>query len=184
MKIQRKPTKPKEDGDLVEPLEPDICYVVNALSQFMCEPRKIHLVAAKHILRYLRGTIGYGLRYSSGVDLKLHGYSNSDWAGCVADRKSTFGCCFGLGFAMLSWCSKKQSLVALSTAKAEYIAACVATRETVWLQKLLVGLFGQSLEPTVIHCDNQNCVKLSVNPVFHDRTKHVRSNTTISEIWY
>jgi hypothetical protein len=64
--------------------------------------------------------------------------------------------------------------VALSTAEVEYIAACVATREAVWLQKLLAGLFGQSLESTIIHCDNQSCVKLSINPMFHDKTKHVK----------
>lgn len=63
--------------------------------------------------------------------------------------------------------------MALSTAEAKYIAACVATHEVVWLQNILVGLFGQTLEPTLIHCDNQSCVKLSVNPVFHDRTKHM-----------
>lgn len=66
---------------------PDICYAVSALGQFMCEPKQIHLVAAKHILRYLRGTVGYGLRYSSDMNLKLHGYSDSNWAGCVTNRK-------------------------------------------------------------------------------------------------
>ena len=120
----------------------------------MCELRQIHLVAAKHILRYLHGTVGYGLRYSSNADLELHGYTDSDWAGCVTDSKSTSGCCFSLGSAMISCCSRKQSFVALSIAEAEYIAACVAAREAMWLQKLLSGLVGQSLEPTVIHCVN------------------------------
>lgn len=152
---------------------PDICYAVSALSLFMSEPRQIHLVAIKHTLRYLRGTVGYGLKYSSSMDLILEGYTDSDWAGIVTDRKSTSGCCFNLGSAMISWCSRKQTSVALSIAEAKYIAACVATCEAVWLRKLLAGLFGQSLEPTIIHCDNQSCVKLSVNPVFHDRTKYV-----------
>lgn len=66
---------------------PNICYAVSALSQFMCEPRQIHLVATKHIVRYFRGTVAYGLRYSSGVDLKLYGYTDSDWARCVADQR-------------------------------------------------------------------------------------------------
>ncbi|XP_057830956.1 secreted RxLR effector protein 161-like [Cryptomeria japonica] len=121
---------------------PDICYAVSALSQFMCEPRHIHLVAAKHILRYLRGTIGYGLKYTYSANMKLQGYNDSDWAESVTDRKSTSGCCFSLGSAMISWCSRKQNFVALSTVEAEYIATCVATREAVWLQKLLAGLFG------------------------------------------
>ena len=89
----------------------------------------------------------------------------------MEDRKSTSRCCFSLGSTMVSWFSRKLSLVALSTAEAEYIAACMVAREAVWLRKLLAGLFGQRLEPTVIHCDNQSCVKM--NPVQHDRTKHV-----------
>jgi hypothetical protein len=74
---------------------------------------------------------------------------------------------------MVSWCSRKQTSVALSTTEAKYIAVCMAVHEAVWLQKLLAGLFGQMLDPTVIHCDNQSCVKLSENPVSHDNSKHV-----------
>jgi hypothetical protein len=74
---------------------------------------------------------------------------------------------------MVSWFNRKQSPVSLSTAKAEYIATCMASREAIWLQKLLPALSGQKLEPTVIHCDNQSCVKMSMNPVQHDRMKHV-----------
>ncbi|XP_059078202.1 uncharacterized mitochondrial protein AtMg00810-like [Cryptomeria japonica] len=90
---------------------PNICYATNALGQFMCEPKQLHLVAAKHILRYLRGTIGLGLKYDN-VDLNLHGYTNSDWARSVVDRKSTSRCCSSLGSAMISWCSQKRSSVA------------------------------------------------------------------------
>jgi hypothetical protein len=89
----------------------------------MSEPRKLHWVAAKHVLRYLRGTIGYGLRYFSGGEVMLHGYTDSDWAGSALDRKSTSGCCFSLGSAMISWLSRKQNSVALSTTEAEYIAS-------------------------------------------------------------
>jgi hypothetical protein len=74
---------------------------------------------------------------------------------------------------MVSWCSRKQTFVALSTTEAEYIAVCTTIREAVWLRKLLAGLFGQMLDPTMIHCDNQSCVKLLENPVSHDSTKHV-----------
>jgi hypothetical protein len=124
---------------------PDICYAVSALSQFMSQPRQIHWVAAKHVLRYLRGTVGYGLRYASSVDMRLQGYVDSDWAGSAVDRKSTSGCCFSLGSAMVSWCSRKQTFVALSTAEAEYIAVCMAVCEAVWLRKLLAGLFGSDV---------------------------------------
>ncbi|XP_057826602.2 retrovirus-related Pol polyprotein from transposon TNT 1-94 isoform X1 [Cryptomeria japonica] len=133
----------------------DICYAVNALSQFTSLPKLVHLVAAKHILRYLRGTIGYGLKYSLNTSILLEGYSDSDWAGSVKDRKSTSGICFNLGSAVISWACRKQSSVALSTAEVEYIAASIASREAVWLHKLLVGLFGQASGPTTIHCNNQ-----------------------------
>ena len=75
---------------------------MNALSQFMCEPRQIHWIAAKHVLRYLRGTVGYGLRYDLECELKLQGFTDSDWAGCSIDRKSTSGCCFNLDSAVIS----------------------------------------------------------------------------------
>ena len=78
-----------------------------------------------------------------------------------------------MGSAMISWSSRKQSSVALSTAEAEYISASDAGKEAIWLRKLLGGLFDGVLETTVIQCDNQSCVKLSENPVFHDRSKHI-----------
>eukprot|EP00253_Pinus_taeda_P026114 PITA_26114 len=117
---------------------PDICFAVNTMSQFMCEPRKVHWVAGKHIL-----------------------------------RKSTSGCCFGLGSAVVSWFSHKQQSVALSSAEAEYMAARLASCEAIWLRKMLFGLFGQPLRHSMIYCDNQSCIKLTENPVFHDRSKHI-----------
>ena len=106
---------------------PDICFAVNALSQFMCESRQIHWIAAKHVLRYLCGTVGYGLRYDSECDLKLQGFTDLDWAGCIANRKSTSGCCFSLGFAVISWCNRKQNSVAFNTVEVESMAANSAT---------------------------------------------------------
>ena len=90
--------------------------------------------------------------------MHLVDYTDSDWARSVQDRKSTSRCCFSLGSIVISWFNRKQTSVALSSAEAEYIAACMIAREAVWLQKLLVGLFGHMLEPTVIRCDNQSCV--------------------------
>jgi hypothetical protein len=139
----------------------------------MCEPKHIHMVVVKHILRYVQGTIAYGLRYTSSEGVMLHGYTDSDWIGSTVDRKSTSRYCFSLGSAMVSWSSRKQGSIAQSTAKAEYIATSVASREAVWLRNLLSYLFSVDLEPIVIHCDNQSCIKLSENPVFHDRSKHI-----------
>jgi hypothetical protein len=88
-------------------------------------------VATKHILRYLRGTITYGLRYTSSGGLFLHGYANANRAGSPVDWKSTFGYCFSLGSAMISWSSRKQGSIAHSTAKVEYIVASDASKEAV-----------------------------------------------------
>ena len=90
---------------------PDICFAVSALSQFMTDPRHIHWVAAKHVLRYLCGTIGYGLRYTFVGGVRLSGYTDSDWAGSAVDWKSTSGYCFSMGSVMISWSSKKQSIL-------------------------------------------------------------------------
>ena len=97
---------------------PDICYIVNALSQFMSDPKHIHWVASKHVLRYVRGTITYGLRYTSSSGVMLVGYVDSDWVGSVVDRKSTSGYCFNMGSAMISLSSKKQGSIAQSTTEA------------------------------------------------------------------
>jgi len=124
---------------------PDICFAVNTLSQYMVEPRRVHLIAAKHILRYLKGTIEFGLQYVSDRKIRLQGYADSDWTDSVTDRKSTSGCCFNLGSAMIAWLSRKKTSVPLSTVEAEYIEACSASSEVVWLRKLLVGLFDLEL---------------------------------------
>jgi hypothetical protein len=82
---------------------PNICFVVNTLSQFLVEPRDVHLVVAKHVMRYLKGTLDCGLSYDEDHNFTLSGYIDSDWAGSVADRKSTSGCCFSLGSSMILW---------------------------------------------------------------------------------
>eukprot|EP00253_Pinus_taeda_P020682 PITA_20682 len=100
-------------------------------------------------------------------------YTDSDWVGCASNRKSTSRCCFGLGSTVISWINRKQQSVALSLAKAKYMATSLASCEAIWLRKMLFGLFGQALRPSVIYCDNQSCIKLAENPVFHDRSKHI-----------
>jgi hypothetical protein len=153
---------------------PNICFVVNTLSQFLVEPRHVHLEAAKHVMRYLKGTLDCGLSYDGDHNFTLSGYTDSDWAESVVDRKSTSGCCFSLGSTMISWQSRKQSSISLSTVEAEYIAACSASCEAIWLRKLLTGLFDLDMEATMILCDNQSCIKMTENPVFHDRSKHIK----------
>ena len=111
----------------------DICFGVNTYSQHMVEPHHSHWIGAKNLLRYLHGTITHGLRYIVG-DVRLLGYIDVDWVGSVVDQKSTSGCCFSLGSTLISWMSKKQKSVALSTAKANYIATSMASCEVVWLK--------------------------------------------------
>ena len=134
---------------------PYICFVGNSLSQFMVEPRRVHWVVAKHVLCYLQGTVDYDLDYRQGDGVRLVGYIDSDWVGCTSDRKSTSGCCFGLGSAVVSWFSRKQKSIALSSSEVEYMAVIQASCEAIWLCKMLVGLFGQRLRPTVIYYNNQ-----------------------------
>jgi hypothetical protein len=98
--------------------QPDICFDVNTLSQFQVEPRHEHWIVAKHVLRYIHGTLNYGLRYTSSNDIQLHGFTDSDWAGSAKDRRSTSRICFSFNSTMISWDSRKQSFVTLSTIEA------------------------------------------------------------------
>ena len=91
-------------------MKPDICFAVNTLSQFLTDPRHVHLIAANHILRYLRGIVDYELKYEASQKINLEGYVDSDWASSAIDRKSTSGCCFSMGSGVFSWFSRKQSM--------------------------------------------------------------------------
>lgn len=102
---------------------PDIKYAVSSVSRFMETPKETHCQAAKRILKYVSGTKEYGILYSATDDFRLVGYSDSDWARSVDDRKTTLGYVFHLGLGAISWASKKQSIVSLSTVEAEYVAA-------------------------------------------------------------
>ena len=143
------------------------------LDQFLIDPRNVHLIAAKHILRYFKGTVDYGLKYEANKKINLEVYADSDWTGSAINRKSTSGCFFNMGSGVISWFSRKKSCVALSTADAEYVAACSDSCEAVWLRKLLSDLFDLHLDATCIYCDNHSCVKFSENSVFHDKSKHI-----------
>jgi hypothetical protein len=152
---------------------PDRFYALIAMIHLITESRQRHWVETKHNLRYLRGTITYGLRYTSSGGLFLHGYVDDDWERSTVDQKSTSRYCFSLGSTMISWPSRKQGSIAHITIEVEYIAISDASKEAVWLIKLVSGLFGENLETTVVHCDNQSCIKLTENPVFHDMSKHI-----------
>lgn len=152
---------------------PDISFGVGLLSRFMEEPKESHWAVAKRILRYIKGTSNDGIFYSTNEVVKLVGYTDSDWAGDIETRKSTSGYAFYLGSAIFSWSSKKQQVVALSTAEAEYIAATNCATQAIWLRKILEFLQHQQDAPTTIFCDNKSAIALSKNPVFHGRSKHI-----------
>ncbi|KAF7144341.1 hypothetical protein RHSIM_Rhsim05G0019000 [Rhododendron simsii] len=139
----------------------------------MHEPSKLHYAAAKRILHYLQGTKKFGIKYTKENDYKFIGYTDSDWAGSIDDRKSTSGYVFCLGSKIISWSSKKQRTIALSLAEEEYIAAIDATCEAVWLSRILFDMEHKEEGPTVIYCDNMSAIAMSKNPVFHGRTKHI-----------
>ena len=139
----------------------------------MVESRHVHLITTKHVLRYLKGTFDYGLRYVADCELIMVGYTDSDWASSVIEWKSTSGCCFSLGSAVITWHSRKQMSVVLSMAEAKYIVACSACGEAVWLRKMLSRLFDLELDETFIYCDNHSCIKLLENPMLHDKSKYI-----------
>ncbi|KAM0989066.1 hypothetical protein FF1_013044 [Malus domestica] len=153
--------------------KPNILYVVGLVSRYMENPTTTHLKTVKRILRYLKGTVNFGLFYSSSDNYKLVGYSDSDWAGDSEDRKSTTGFVFFMGDTAFTWMSKKQPIVTLSTCEAEYVAATSCVYHAIWLRNLLKELSMPQEEPTEIYVDNKSTIALAKNPVFHDRSKHI-----------
>ena len=151
---------------------PDIMFSVCMCARFQANPKESHLSAVKRILRYLKHTPSIGLWYPKGASFVLLGYSDSDFAGCRVDRKSTSGGCHLLGRSLVSWCSKKQNSVALSTAEAEYIAAGACCAQILYMKQTLLD-FGVRLEKVPLLCDNESAVKIANNPVQHSRTKHI-----------
>uniref|UniRef100_A0A2N9I3U8 Integrase catalytic domain-containing protein n=1 Tax=Fagus sylvatica TaxID=28930 RepID=A0A2N9I3U8_FAGSY len=152
---------------------PDLAYAVHLVSQFMSAPRSTHYAAVLRILRYIKGTLFHGLHFSAQSSLELRAYADANWAGDPTDRRSTTGYCFLLGSSLISWRSKKQSVVARSSTEAEYRALADATSELLWLRWLLADMGAPQTTSTPIHCDNRSAIHIAHNDVFHERTKHI-----------
>lgn len=152
---------------------PDIAHVVSCLSCFNDCYQQAHWVAAKRVLRYLKGTLNYGILYNSSRDKPLVGYVDADWGNCPDDRRSYTGYAFMLASGVISWESRKQRTVALSSTEAEYMGITDAVKEAVYLRRFLKELGFDSLTNVTILCDNIGAQKLASNPVFHSRTKHI-----------
>ncbi|XP_043720937.1 uncharacterized mitochondrial protein AtMg00810-like [Telopea speciosissima] len=150
---------------------PDIAYVVHVVNQLVSAPRTTHWTALLCILRYIRGTIFHSLLLSSTFSLELRAYADADWAGDVNDRKSTTSFCLFLGDSLISWKSKKQSVIARSSAEAEYRAMAHATAEIVWLRWLLFDMGVFLFSSTPLYCDNRSAIQIAHNSIFHERTK-------------
>lgn len=152
---------------------PDITYAVGVVSQFMHAPHQPHFEAVCCILRYLKGTSGRDLLYKLSHTLSVTGFSNADWAGCCFDKWSTSGYCTFVGGNLVTWLSKKQTVVARFSAKAEYCAMAHTASEMLWVRSLLSDFGLTAPTPMDMYCDNQATIFIANNPVFHERTKHI-----------
>uniref|UniRef100_H3H8M3 Integrase catalytic domain-containing protein n=2 Tax=Phytophthora ramorum TaxID=164328 RepID=H3H8M3_PHYRM len=153
---------------------PDLAAAVGVLSQFSADPCPTHWQALKRVLRYLQATPTHGLEFSREDSLGMCGYSDADWAGDIESRRSTSGYAFMMNGGCISWRSKKQRTVALSSTEAEYMALSEATQEAVWLKVFLCELGEMASDEAVkIYEDNQGSIALAKNPQFHKRTKHI-----------
>lgn len=153
---------------------PDIAYTIGIVSRYMERPTKIHMNAVKRICRYVKGTLQYGLVYAKRRgNYILSGFSASDLAGSLDDRKSTGGMAFYLDENLIIWVSQKQHCVALSSCEAEFMAATAAACQAIWLQRVLNHITDKKSGPVTLYIDNKSAVDLARNPVFHGRSKHI-----------
>jgi len=152
---------------------PDMMFVICLISRYMTRLIEIHLQAAKRALQYLKGTVNYRIHYKRGGEGELLAFTDNDYAGDMEDRKSTSSYVFLMGSSVVSWCSKKQPIVTLSTTEAEFVAAAVCACQGVWMKRILKELRHSDEGCTIIMCDNSSTIKLSKNPVLHGRSKHI-----------
>jgi hypothetical protein len=154
-------------------MRPDISYVVQQICLHMHAPRTPHLALVKRVLRYIHGTMDFGLTLRASSSTSLMAYSDTDWAGCPDSRRSTSGYCVYYGDSLISWSSKRQNTVSRSSAEAEYRAVAHAIAECCWFRQLLQELHHPLTSDTLIYCDNVSAIYMSSNPVQHRLTKHI-----------
>ncbi|KAM0050765.1 putative RNA-directed DNA polymerase [Helianthus debilis subsp. tardiflorus] len=152
---------------------PDIAYAVGVVSQFMHQPQKAHMEAVLRIIRYLKGKAGHGVLFKSNGHLETQLYTDANWAGDKGDRRSTSGYFTLVGGNLVTWRSKKQKVVALSSAEAEFRGIARGLTEVLWVRRLLTEIGYPPQETSKIWSDNKAAIQISENPVQHDRTKHI-----------
>ena len=153
---------------------PDICFAVGMVSRYQSNPGPVQWKAVKRILRYLKGTATYSLCYE-GNDLQLKGYTDADWGGDLDERKSTSGYIFLLNNGAISWSSKKQSCIALSTMEAEFVAFSATVQEALWLKSFFdhLGVNANSADSVLVNYDSQAAIAYTKDPKYHGKTKHI-----------
>lgn len=158
---------------LAQCTRPDIAYSVNAVSSFCSNPGETHWTAAKRILRYLQGTKSKGLVFRKKDNASFEGFSDADWGNDQDSRRSVTGYLFQFGDGSVSWSSRKQPTVALSTMEAEYMALSAASQEALWWRGFRSELLGRK-EPITIHCDNRSAICLAEKEIgYSPRSKHI-----------
>lgn len=151
---------------------PDLAFAINQLCQHMHQPSTANFTALKRVLRYIKGTLGFGIHLTKG-SLCLQAFSDADWAGDQSDRRSTSGFCVFLGNSPVSWSAKKQPTVAHSSTEAEYRGLAHTSAELSFLRMLVKDLCIFLPSCPLIWCDSVSDLSLASNPVFHARTKHI-----------
>jgi transposase InsO family protein len=152
---------------------PDIAFAVGSLARHAANPTAEHMTGAKRVLRYLRGSRDFALTYDGSENRDFVGYSDADWAGDTDTRRSTTGLTVIMAGCAVSWASRLQRTVALSTTEAEYMALAEVAREITWIRALVKDVGYKVDAPTRVNCDNQGTIALVKNPVHHKRTKHI-----------
>ena len=153
---------------------PNLMLVVSLISRFMANSTELHFATAKRIMRYLKGTLEFGIWYQREGKSELLGYTDSNYAGDVDDNRSTLGYVFLMSGGAVAWSSRKQPIVTLSTIEVEYVAGATCVCQAIWMKRILKEIGHEQDEEMILFYENTSTIKLSKNTVMHRKSKHIR----------